>query len=100
MINPKQLSDLIVKHKFQLSYKQMAEELHISRTTLRRDLVKHGTTWNRVLDATRKSSVEALMMFDYTLEEITEAVGFASVNSLLNKFPDWFDMNYAAYKNQ
>ena len=74
----------------ELEQDEIARALHQSASTLQRRLRREGTTYQRLLDATRRElAIEYLKEGEHTLADITFLVGFADQSNFTRAFRRW-----------
>ena len=67
----------------------IAAKLGLSRRTLQRRLVEHGTTLRALIDAARRDEALRLVAAGRELKAVADAVGFAEVRSFHRAFRRW-----------
>jgi AraC-like DNA-binding protein len=73
-----------------LDQDEIARALHQSASTLQRRLRREGTTYQRLLDATRRElAIEYLKEGEHTLADITFLLGFADQSNFTRAFRRW-----------
>lgn len=79
---------------------QLAEQLCMSVSTLRRRLLEEGQTYQQLKDSVRKSlALQFLAEEAYTFVEIAGALGFADVSSFYKAFRKWTGVQPGHYRN-
>ena len=69
---------------------EIARALHQSASTLQRRLRREGTTYQRLLDTTRRElALEYLKEGEHTLADITFLLGFADQSNFTRAFRRW-----------
>ena len=73
-----------------LKLDDMASELCVSPRTLRRDLQKHNTTYQAILDDTRKNiAMKLLKNSTLTIQRIAEKMGYNDTANFGRAFKKW-----------
>jgi AraC-like DNA-binding protein len=73
------------------SAQQVARHLGVNRRTLHRRLATEGTTFTAVLDETRRSVAERLLLnTDLSVTEISQSLGFAAPSGMSRWFRDQY----------
>lgn len=73
-----------------LDQDEIARALHQSASTLQRRLRREGTTYQRLLDTTRRElAIEYLKEGEHTLADITFLLGFADQSNFTRAFRRW-----------
>ncbi|WP_072430240.1 MULTISPECIES: AraC family transcriptional regulator [unclassified Pseudomonas] len=77
----------------------VAQALHLSQRTLQRRLQEEGTSFQHLLDDTRRELAEQyLTQPDMTLLEIAYLLGFADPSNFFRAFRRWFDTTPGEYR--
>lgn len=77
----------------------VAQVLHMSQRTLQRRLQEEGTSFQHLLDDTRRELAEQyLTQPDMTLLEIAYLLGFADPSNFFRAFRRWFDTTPGEYR--
>ncbi|MCG6574546.1 AraC family transcriptional regulator [Pseudomonas sp. AF32] len=77
----------------------VAQALHLSQRTLQRRLQEEGTSFQHLLDDTRRELAEQyLTQPDMTLLEIAYLLGFADPSNFFRAFRRWFDATPGEYR--
>lgn len=77
----------------------VADALHVSTRTLQRRLQEEGTSFQQLLDETRRELAQQyLSQADLTLLEIAYLLGFADPSNFFRAFKRWFDMPPGQYR--
>ncbi len=83
------------------TFEEMASNMHMSSSSLRRHLLAEGTSYQKIKDECRREiAVELLCFGDSKISEITEHVGFADTSSFVRSFRAWTGMTPKAYREQ
>jgi len=81
------------------SIEQVADSLGMPPWTLRRKLQEHGTSFQNLLNNTRKSLAETYMRdTDLAIGEIAYLLGFSSPTAFQRAFKRWTDESPGAYR--
>jgi AraC-like DNA-binding protein len=79
--------------------RQVSEYLHMSERTLARHLEKKGLSWRKLLSEVRLKKAEHLLnSSDYSIQKITDEVGFSSASSLSHAFTKDKGMSPSEYR--
>lgn len=71
----------------------IAARLHVSRSTLKRRLAEQGITFSEVSISVRKYlSIQLLMTSNYSLQKISETLGYRDQSSFSHAFKKWFGL--------
>ncbi|MCE0460337.1 AraC family transcriptional regulator [Pseudomonas uvaldensis] len=77
----------------------VAQALHLSQRTLQRRLQEEGTSFQHLLDDTRRELAEQyLTQPDMTLLQIAYLLGFADPSNFFRAFRRWFDATPGEYR--
>jgi len=77
----------------------VAQTLHLSQRTLQRRLQEEGTSFQTLLDDTRRELAEQyLAQPSMTLLEIAYLLGFADPSNFFRAFRRWFDATPGEYR--
>jgi AraC-like DNA-binding protein len=83
------------------SAQQVARHLGVNRRTLHRRLAAEGTTFTAVLDETRGSVAERLLLNEQlTVTEISESLGFAAPSGMSRWFRDQYGCSPTGWMTQ
>ena len=73
-----------------LSIENVAERLHMSDRTLKRQLATEGTSFSTLVDEVRyRHATSLLSRTDYTLEQIADELGYSDVANFSRAFKRW-----------
>ncbi|MHB0777244.1 AraC family transcriptional regulator [Halomonas sp. WWR20] len=79
---------------------RLAQELHMSASTLRRRLKRSGRTYQALKDSVRKDLAMALLAeSSLRVEEIASQLGFADASSFYRAFQRWTGSNPGHYRD-
>ena len=79
----------------------VAQSLHLSERTLQRRLDEEGTSFQQLLDDTRRALAEQyLARADLALLEVAYLLGFADPSNFFRAFRRWFAMTPGEYRAQ
>lgn len=79
----------------------VAQALHLSQRTLQRRLQEEGTSYQQLLDDTRRELAEQyLAQPNLTLLEVAYLLGFADPSNFFRAFRRWFDMTPGEYRTR
>lgn len=68
----------------------IAEQLHMSDRTLKRQLAAEGTSFSNVVDEVRyRHAISLLSRSDFTIEQISEELGYSDVGNFTRAFKRW-----------
>lgn len=77
----------------------VAQTLHMSQRTLQRRLQEEGTSFQQLLDDTRKElSQQYLAQPNLTLLEVSYLLGFADPSNFFRAFRRWFEVTPSEYR--
>ena len=83
------------------SLKEMAEQLHLSASTLQRRLRELNTTYKDIkLDVRLLASTKLLLNSEYSIEQISEHLGFSDASSFTKSFKTFSGQTPAVYRNK
>jgi AraC-like DNA-binding protein len=83
------------------SFKEMAEYLHCSESSLRRRLLKEDTSYQEIKDQLRcEFAIEHLRNRDTRISELADMLGFAETSSFARSFRSWVGMTPSAYRRR
>lgn len=73
-----------------LSIEHVADQLHMSDRTLKRQLAAEGTSFSTLVDEVRyRHATSLLSRTDYTLEQIADELGYSDVANFSRAFKRW-----------
>lgn len=73
-----------------LSIENVAEYLHMSDRTLKRQLAAEGTSFSTLVDEVRyRHATSLLSRTDYSLEQIADELGYSDVANFSRAFKRW-----------
>lgn len=79
---------------------QLAHQLHMSSSTLRRRLQEEGQSFQSIKDSLRKEwAVEWLAREDVSFEDVAEHLGFSDVSSFYKAFRKWTGTQPGHYRS-
>jgi AraC-like DNA-binding protein len=82
------------------SFEQMAENLHMSESSLRRRLLKEETSYQKIKDKVRcEIAVEHLRREDTKINDLAELLGFTEPSSFIRSFRGWMGLTPKAYRD-
>lgn len=71
-------------------FEVMAENLHMSTSSLRRRLMKENTSYQQIKDERRQAAaIEYLRHNDMKIQEVGELLGFTETSSFVRSFRNW-----------
>lgn len=80
---------------------QTAEALNMSVRTLRRYLVREGTSYQQLKDESRRdAAVDFLNCPELSIQEVAELVGFEEASPFIRAFRKWTDQTPGEYREQ
>jgi len=81
------------------SFEDMAKNMHMSPSTLRRHLLAEGTSYQKIKDESRSEIATEMLCFgDARISDISEHVGFSDTSSFVRSFRSWTGMTPKAYR--
>jgi len=81
------------------SFEEMASNMHMSPSTLRRHLLAEGTSYQKIKDESRREiAIEMLCFGDAKIGDISEHVGFSDTSSFVRSFRSWTGSTPKAYR--
>lgn len=98
----RQVRDIIYRpeHGF-LSVEAVAEQLHMSERTLKRQLAHEGTTFSDILeDIRRQMAMRALEDSDTNIERIADELGYSDVANFNRAFKRWTGTTPGQYRKE
>jgi AraC-like DNA-binding protein len=82
------------------SFGQMASNLHMSESSLRRRLLKEETNYQNIKDQVRcEIAIEHLSRKDRRINDIAEMLGFTEPSSFVRSFRSWMGVTPKAYRD-
>ena len=79
----------------------VAQALHLSQRTLQRRLQEEGTSYQQLLDDTRRELAEQYLgQVDLTLLEVAYLLGFADPSNFFRAFRRWFGETPGEYRSR
>lgn len=82
------------------SFEQMAENLHMSESSLRRRLLKENTSYQKIKDQIRcELAVEHLHKEQTRISDLAELLGFTEPSSFVRSFRSWMGVTPKAYRD-
>lgn len=82
------------------SFEQMAENLHMSESSLRRRLLKEQTSYQNIKDQVRcELAIEHLRRKDTRINALAELLGFTEPSSFVRSFRGWMGVTPKAYRD-
>ncbi|MBC3346616.1 AraC family transcriptional regulator [Pseudomonas sp. SWRI196] len=80
---------------------KIASDLNMSSRTLRRRLTEHSLTFEALLEQVRRGrTLNLLANPDWSIERITEEVGYSDVRSFRRAFRRWTGMSPSAFRTE
>jgi AraC-like DNA-binding protein len=85
----------------ELSEEEMAKQLHMSRRTLQRKLAESNTTYQKLVDDTRRDLALRYMEDPRnTITDVTFLLGFSGQSAFSRAFKRWTGMSPTTYRDQ
>ena len=82
------------------SFEQMAENLHMSESSLRRRLIKEDTSYQNIKDQVRcEIAIEHLRNDKIKINELAGMLGFTEPSSFVRSFRSWTGVTPKAYRD-
>lgn len=82
-----------------LSAEQLADRLHLSSRTLKRQLAQHNTSYSEILeDARRRKAALLLENHNLSIDHIAEALGYSDIANFSRAFKRWTGLSPNAYR--
>jgi len=82
------------------SFEEMAKNMHMSSSSLRRHLLAEGASYQKIKDESRREiATEMLCFSDASIAEVSERVGFADTSSFVRSFRAWTGVTPKAYRD-
>jgi AraC-like DNA-binding protein len=82
------------------SFEQMASNLHMSESSLRRRLLKEESSYQKIKDQVRcEIALEHLSRKDTTVTDLAELLGFTEPSSFVRSFRGWTGVTPKAYRD-
>jgi AraC-like DNA-binding protein len=83
------------------SFECMAQNLHMSTSSLRRRLVKEQTSYQQLKDKCRcEVAIKYLCQHDLKIQDISEQVGFTETSSFVRSFRSWTGMTPKIFRDE
>ncbi len=83
------------------SFDEIATNLHMSESSLRRHLRKEGTSYQQLKDECRRqTAIDLLCAGNLKISEIGEQVGYTETSSFVRSFRSWTGMSPKAFRDQ
>jgi len=82
------------------SFEQMASNLHMSESSLRRRLLKENTSYQQIKDQVRcELAIDYLRRNDIKINELAELLGFTEPSSFVRSFRSWMGVTPKVYRD-
>jgi AraC-like DNA-binding protein len=82
------------------SFEQMAENLHMSESSLRRRLLKEETSYQKIKDQVRcEIALEHLRKEETRINDLAELLGFTEPSSFVRSFRSWMGVTPKAWRD-
>jgi AraC-like DNA-binding protein len=79
----------------------VADRLHLSSRTFKRRLREHGTSFRRLVDATRRAeAVRLLNTTTLSVSQVAERLGYADASSFTRAFHKWTSTSPGAFRQK
>jgi len=79
---------------------EIAKQLHLSTRTLRRRLKEEGTSYNQVVDSTKKSiALDLVENSTLSVSLVAESLGYFETTNFNRAFKRWTGMSPTEYRN-
>ncbi|MGH3474591.1 MAG: helix-turn-helix transcriptional regulator [Aeromicrobium sp.] len=79
----------------------IADRLHLSTRTFKRKLSEHGTSFRRLVDATRRAeAVRLLNTTTLSVSQVAERLGYADASSFTRAFHKWTSTTPGAFRQR
>ena len=79
----------------------VADRLHLSSRTFKRKLREHGTSFRRLVDATRRAeAVRLLNTTTLSVSQVAERLGYADASSFTRAFHKWTSTSPGAFRQK
>ena len=92
--------DTLAKYEKPPQLEQLAKQLELSPTTLKRKLKEHGTSFQHLLDdVKRERAIKLLREGQLSIQDIAEQLGYYSISNFRRAFKKWTQATPSAYKN-
>ncbi len=83
------------------SFEDIASQLYITPRTLRRRLAGQGTSYQQILNETRKHlAVKFLRETNLSMDQIAERVGFSDARNFRHAFKKWTDSTPSSHRSR
>ena len=81
------------------SFEDMAANMNMSTSTLRRHLLAEGSSYQTIKDERRRDiAIELLCLSTKKISDISDQVGFSDTSSFVRSFKAWTDLTPKAYR--
>ena len=81
-------------------FEQMANNLHMSESSLRRRLLKEETSYQKIKDKVRcEIALEHLARDETRINDLAELLGFTEPSSFVRSFRGWMGVTPKAYRD-
>ncbi len=81
------------------SLEEMAENMHMSVSTLRRYLTKENTSYQKLKDESRRQvAIELLCSSDMKMADISDQLGFSDTSSFIRSFRGWTNVTPKVFR--
>jgi AraC-like DNA-binding protein len=80
---------------------EVASAIHMSTRTLKRRLAEQGVTYSSLVDRERRDKALLLLrQGDYSVNEVTQSLGYATLPAFLRAFRRWTNLTPKEYRRQ
>ncbi|TNC83014.1 MAG: AraC family transcriptional regulator [Oleiphilus sp.] len=84
-----------------LSFEEVADELHMTTHTVRRRLKDEGSSFQEIKDSLRRDRAQHLLdKPELSIQEITEQLGFSETAAFTRAFKKWTGLTPGAYRER